>query len=155
MSLWMLWWNAIWLLRPAFVRLRTFLWFATAVVGFTVRTATANYTMIAIAVSFQGAFAGSMYTQIPAYMTKRFPTEVRATASAFCYHVGAIFGGLVAPILTWFAVNQHLGFALPMMICACLAIVCYIASLLAWPETKGQEIVPDLELLPAGPGGIA
>ncbi len=31
MPLWMPWWNAIWLLRPAFSRLRTFLWFATAV----------------------------------------------------------------------------------------------------------------------------
>ena len=38
MSLWMPWWNAIWQLRPAFSRLRTFLWFATAVAGFTVRT---------------------------------------------------------------------------------------------------------------------
>src|SRR6185437_14193917 len=75
----------------------------------------------------------SMYSQIPAYMTERFPTEVRATASAFCYHVGAIFGGLVAPVLTWFAVDQHLGFAVPMMVCACVAIICYIASLLAWP----------------------
>jgi SHS family lactate transporter-like MFS transporter len=117
--------------------------------------ATANYTLIAIAFSVQGAFAGSMYSQIPAYMTERFPTEVRATASAFCYHVGAIFGGLVAPVLTWFAVDQHLGFAVPMMVCACVAIVCYIASLLAWPDTKGQEMVPDLELLPAGPGGTA
>jgi hypothetical protein len=26
MSLWALWWNAIWLLRPAFSRLRTFLY---------------------------------------------------------------------------------------------------------------------------------
>ncbi|HET6195995.1 MAG TPA: hypothetical protein VFE12_09580 [Acetobacteraceae bacterium] len=50
-------------------------------------------------------------------MTERFPTEVRCTAAAFCYHVGAIFGGLVTPVLAWFAV------------------------------------VPDLELLPAGPGG--
>ena len=38
MALWTAWWNAIWLLRPAFSRLRTFLWFATAVAGFTVRT---------------------------------------------------------------------------------------------------------------------
>jgi hypothetical protein len=38
MSLWMPWWNAIWRLRPAFSRLRTFLWFVTAVAGFTVRT---------------------------------------------------------------------------------------------------------------------
>src|SRR5690348_2016036 len=117
--------------------------------------ATVDYTLIAIGFSIQGAFAGSMYSQIPAYMTERFPTEVRATAAAFCYHVGAIFGGMVAPILTWFAVEQRLGFALPMMICASVAIVCYIASLLAWPDTKGQEMVPDLELLPVGPGGTA
>ncbi len=38
MSLWILWWNAIRSLRPAFTRLQTFLWFATAVAGFTVRT---------------------------------------------------------------------------------------------------------------------
>ena len=31
MSLWMHWWTAIWRLRPAFSRLQTFLWFATAV----------------------------------------------------------------------------------------------------------------------------
>ena len=38
MSLWMHWWNAIRQLRPAFSRRQTFLWFATAVAGFTVRT---------------------------------------------------------------------------------------------------------------------
>ena len=46
MSLWMLWWNAIWLLRPAFSRLQTFLWFATAVAGFTVRTELLGVTSI-------------------------------------------------------------------------------------------------------------
>jgi MFS transporter, SHS family, lactate transporter len=114
--------------------------------------ATPNYTRIAIGFSIQGAFAGSMYSQIPSYMTERFPTEVRATAAAFCYHFGAIFGGLVAPILTWFAVDQGLGFALPMMVCASGAIVCYIASLLAWPDTQGQEMVAELQLVPTGPG---
>ena len=57
-------------------------------------------------------------------MNERFPTEVRATASAFCYHQGAIFGGLVPLALTWFAVDWGLGFAVPMMVCACGAIVC-------------------------------
>ena len=32
---------------------------------------------------------------------RRLPTEVRATASAFTYHTGAISGGLVAPVLTY------------------------------------------------------
>ena len=38
MPLWILWWSALQLVRPAFSRLRSFLWFATAVAGFTVRT---------------------------------------------------------------------------------------------------------------------
>src|SRR5579863_8837852 len=37
LSLWGIWWNAILFLRPAFSRLRTFMWFATAVAGLTVR----------------------------------------------------------------------------------------------------------------------
>ena len=60
--------------------------------------------------------------------------------------------GIVAPVLTWFAVDQGLGFALPMMVCALGAIVCYIVSLLIWPDTRGQEMVADLQLLPTGPG---
>ena len=46
MSLWMYWWNAIWRLRPAFSRLKTFLWFATAVAGFAVRTDMLGVTSI-------------------------------------------------------------------------------------------------------------
>ena len=38
MPLWLSWWSALQLVRPAFTRLRTFMWFATAVAGFTVRT---------------------------------------------------------------------------------------------------------------------
>ncbi len=38
MTLWLHWWDAIWLLRPAFSRLRSLLWFVTAVAGLTVRT---------------------------------------------------------------------------------------------------------------------
>ncbi len=46
MSLWMHWWNAIWRLRPVFSRLQTFLWFATAVAGFAVRTDMLGVTSI-------------------------------------------------------------------------------------------------------------
>ena len=56
MSLWMPWWNAIWLLRPAFSRLRTFLWFATAVAGFTVRTELLGVTSIVRALKLQARF---------------------------------------------------------------------------------------------------
>jgi len=39
-----------------------------------------------------------------------------------------------------------------MMVCASGGIICYIASLLAWSDTKGEEMVADLQLVPAGPG---
>jgi hypothetical protein len=46
LSLWGLWWDAIRLLRPAFSRLQSFLWFATIVAGLTVRTELAGVTSI-------------------------------------------------------------------------------------------------------------
>ena len=56
MALWTAWWNAIWLLRPAFSRLRTFLWFATAVAGFTVRTELLGVTSLVRALKIEARF---------------------------------------------------------------------------------------------------
>ena len=53
MSLWMLWWDAIWLLRPAFSRLRTFLWFATTVAGLAARTDLLGVTSIVRALTLK------------------------------------------------------------------------------------------------------
>jgi MFS transporter, SHS family, lactate transporter len=94
-----------------------------------------------------GLFAGGgMYGQVPAYLNERYPTEVRATASAFSYHVGAIAGGLVPPILTYFASSPswNLGFAIPMLIGAMFGLVNFVVALLLGPETKDVEMVPDL-----------
>src|SRR5260370_6465543 len=46
MSLWIAWWDAIWVLRPAFSRLRAFMWFAITVAGLTVRTDSLGVTSI-------------------------------------------------------------------------------------------------------------
>jgi hypothetical protein len=54
--LWIHWWNVIWLLRPAFSRLRTFIWFATAVAGMTVRTELLGVTSIVRALALQPRF---------------------------------------------------------------------------------------------------
>jgi MFS transporter, SHS family, lactate transporter len=48
-------------------------------------------------------------------LTERFPTEVRGTASAFCYHFGTILGGLVPPAVTFLAVDKGMGFPQPML----------------------------------------
>ena len=56
MSLWIPWWNAVWQLRPAFSRLRAFLWFATAVAGFTVRTELLGVTSLVRALKLDARF---------------------------------------------------------------------------------------------------
>jgi hypothetical protein len=56
MSLWIAWSNAIRLLRPAFSRQRSFLWFATAVAGLTVRTELLGVTSIVRALRLQPRF---------------------------------------------------------------------------------------------------
>ena len=63
-----------------------------------------DFTLIWWGFVLQGAAAaGGMQGQMATFMNERFPTEVRATASGFCYHQGAIWGGLVAPIIAYFA----------------------------------------------------
>jgi len=80
------------------------------------------------------------------YLNERFPTEVRATAAAFCYHQGAIWGGLVPLVLTYFAVHHNLGFAVPMLVATCLAALSFALSLVYAPETKGKVLVAELQV---------
>jgi hypothetical protein len=55
LSLWGSWWNAIELLRPAFSRLSTFMWFATIVAGMTVRSDMLGVTSIVRALNLRPA----------------------------------------------------------------------------------------------------
>jgi MFS transporter, SHS family, lactate transporter len=105
---------------------------------------THNYVMIVVFFALQGAFAIGMTCQNPSYLSERFPTEVRATASGFCYHQGAIFGGLVGPILAYLAAVWQTGFAIPMLVGTVLGAVSFILATMLGPETKGKELVADL-----------
>jgi hypothetical protein len=53
LSLWGLWWDAIQLLRPAFSRLSTFMWFATIVAGITIRVDTLGVSSIVRALNLR------------------------------------------------------------------------------------------------------
>ena len=46
MRLWLLWWEAIWLLRSGCTHLRTFSWFTAIVAGLTIRTESLGVTSI-------------------------------------------------------------------------------------------------------------
>ena len=105
-----------------------------------------SYAMIATAFIVQGAFLGAIYGQNPSYLSERFPTEVRATASAFCYHQGAIWAGFTGPVLALLAAGQPLGFAIPMLIATSGACLVFIVALLIGPETKGKVLVAKLTL---------
>jgi SHS family lactate transporter-like MFS transporter len=106
---------------------------------------TGNFWVMAVAFSLQGiAGSGGMFGQVPSYLNERFPTEVRATATAFCYHQGAIWGGFCAPALAYLASLWGTGLALPMLIGTCIGAASFIVALLLGPETKGKEMVPDL-----------
>jgi MFS transporter, SHS family, lactate transporter len=109
---------------------------------------TDNLSLIVVGFVLQGLFGDALYGQNPSYLSERFPTEVRAAASAFCYHQGAIFGGLVAPTLTYFAINYHLGFGIPMLVGTVVGAISFVFALLLGPETKGKELVPDLMVAP-------
>jgi SHS family lactate transporter-like MFS transporter len=95
----------------------------------------------------QGIFGGSIYGQNPSYLSERFPTEVRATASGFVYHQGAIWGGLIAPALTYLAVEMGMGFAMPMMVSTIFFLGIVIIAVLLGPETKGKKLTADLEVI--------
>jgi SHS family lactate transporter-like MFS transporter len=62
------------------------------------------------------------------------------------YHQGAIFGGLIAPALTYLAVDQKMGFALPMMYSTMGFLVLVIIAVLLGPETKGKKLTAELEV---------
>jgi len=103
-----------------------------------------SLTWIILGFVVQGAFGGGIYGQNPSYLAERFPTEVRATASAFCYHQGAIWGGFTAPVLVYFASAYQTSLAIPMLIGTVGGLISFILAVLCGPETRGKVLVPDL-----------
>ena len=106
---------------------------------------THNFTLIWWAFVIQGAFgSGGFASQAPSYLAERFPTEVRATAAGFCYHQGAIWGGLVAPILAYVATAYHIGYAIPMLVGTITAALSFAIAISLGPETRGKELSAEL-----------
>ncbi len=106
-----------------------------------------SYALVSGAFILQGAFLGAIYGQNPSYLSERFPTEVRATASGFCYHQGAIWAGFTGPVLTYFAANQPLGFTMPMLVATTGAAAAFVVTLLFSPETRGKVLVSEITLV--------
>jgi len=95
----------------------------------------------------QGLFAcGGMHVQYPAYLSERFPTEVRATAVGFCYHQGAIWGGLIAPLLVAYATSRQISLSAPILVTTVVCLMIFVTAVFLSPETKGKELVAELQV---------
>jgi SHS family lactate transporter-like MFS transporter len=97
----------------------------------------------------QACFVGGKDALNPAWLSERFPTEVRASAAGFVYHQGAVWGAFVAPTIAYFAVERNMGFATPMMIGTVGSLVVLIIAVFLGPETKGKIMTADLEVIRA------
>jgi MFS transporter, SHS family, lactate transporter len=105
-----------------------------------------DLTVIIIGFSVQGLFGQAIYGQNPGYLAERFPTEVRATAGAFVYHLGSFCAGFVPLILTFIASNYQVGFGISMLIGTIVGAFSVICALLCGPETKGKVLDSELVL---------
>src|SRR5712672_634931 len=106
---------------------------------------TDDYNLIVIGFALQGMFAcGGMHVQYPAYLSERFPTEVRATAVAFCFHQGAIWGGLASPLLILYATTHQIGLSGPILVTTVVGLAIFLVAVLLSPETKGKVLIADL-----------
>ncbi|HTC10867.1 MAG TPA: MFS transporter [Acetobacteraceae bacterium] len=107
---------------------------------------TSDITVITIGFAVQGLFGQAIYGQNPSYLAERFPTEVRATAGAFVYHLGSFCAGFVPLILTFIATNYQVGFGISMLVGTVVGAFSFICALLAGPETKGKVLDAELVL---------
>ncbi len=105
---------------------------------------THDVNWIVAGIIVQGVFGATLPGMATAYLTERFPTEVRSTAIGFCYHVGVVAGGFVPVIVSYLAVERHMGFATPMLIATWVGCASVIAALLVSPETRGKVFVSEL-----------
>jgi SHS family lactate transporter-like MFS transporter len=106
---------------------------------------THDYTLVVIGFALQGMFAcGGMHVQYPAYLSERFPTEVRATAVAFCFHQGAIWGGLISPLLVLYATTHKVGLSGPILVTTIVGLAVFLFAVLMSPETKGRVLLAEL-----------
>jgi len=104
-----------------------------------------NMLWVAIGFTLQGfCGGGGMQGQFAPYLNERFPTEVRATAAAFCYHQASFIGGFVPLVLTFLATHYSIGLVGAMIAGTAFGAINFVLSLIFAPETKGKVLVPDL-----------
>jgi hypothetical protein len=74
------------------------------------------------------------------------PARVRLTGLDAA-HQGAIWGGFVAPVIAYYAVDKGLGFALPMLIGTAGSLAVLVMAVFLGPEIRGKVLSADSEII--------
>ena len=69
---------------------------------------------------------------------------MRATAVAFCFHQGAIWGGLISSLLVYYATTHQISLSGPILVTTVVGLAIFLIAVLLSPETKGRVLVADL-----------
>ncbi len=107
---------------------------------------THDYLTIGAGVFILGRFFGASMDRTPV-ICRTVPDRGAGDRVGFCYHQGAIWAGLSAPILTWFATGMPNGFAIPMLVAQIGGALIFVCALLLGPETKGKALTAELAVI--------
>jgi MFS transporter, SHS family, lactate transporter len=64
--------------------------------------------------------------------------------SSILFHQGAIWGGLISPLLLLYASTQNVALSGPILVTTVVGLAIFLVAVLLSPETKGKVLVADL-----------
>ena len=59
-------------------------------------------------------------------------------ATALCFHQGAIWGGMISPLLVLYATAHQITLAGPILVTTVVGVAIFLVAVLLSPETKGK-----------------
>ena len=80
----------------------------------------------------------------PPILVMNCPVVSAIGVGAFCFHQGAIWGGLISPLLILYATTHQIGLSGPILVTTVVGLAIFLVAVLLSPETKGKVLVADL-----------
>ena len=99
---------------------------------------TSSTLLLLIGAALMGATGGGIWGMAPAYLTERFPTEVRGVGPGLSYHVGAAVGSVTPLVLGQL---QDGGMTIGAAMRWCIVGSGLLVATMIWmgPETRGRH----------------
>ena len=65
-------------------------------------------------------------------------------ATALCFHQGAIWGGMISPLLVLYATAHQITLAGPILVTTVVGVAIFLVAVLLSPATKGKVLLGEL-----------